>query len=129
MVRSIHILPLLAATHAIKDTLLEEYFCGIYYPKDAETQGLPPCADVRAATVSNMSRPLPTLELGNASKPALFFVHGWPDSAAEFAAQFGGFCFGPYAKFRCVAVTWQKWPNASDRIRAALDSHPCLAVC
>jgi hypothetical protein len=124
------------------DTLLEEYFCGIYYPADAAAQGLPPCeavqaspqtsphltllpisphltaphvvtslshltsphlihqtADliphptardgaitaaprddqVRAAVVSDLTGPLPTLSLGDPAKPALFFVHGWPD--------------------------------------------------
>ncbi|KAL1518827.1 hypothetical protein AB1Y20_003104 [Prymnesium parvum] len=102
---------------ALGDTLLDKYFCGKYYPP-AGTQGLPPCHDVRSAVVSNLTRPLPTLELGDASKPALFFVHGWPDSAAEFAAQFGGLCYGPDAIYRCVAVTWQNFhpdlPNSPD---------------
>ena len=60
---------------------------------------------MRDKVVSNLTRTLPTLELGDPSKPALFFLHGWPDSAAEFAAQFAGLCYGPSAKYRCVAVT------------------------
>ena len=77
-----------ALVHSVtaQDTLLDEYFCQLYYPKDATAQGLPPCIAVRAAVVSNKTRPLPTLELGDPAKPAMFFVHGWPDSAAEFAA-------------------------------------------
>ena len=85
--------------------MLDKYFCDIYYPADALQQGLPPCEAVRDATVASHGRALPTLELGDAHKPALVFIHGWPDSAAEFAAQFGGFCYGPSAKYRCVAVT------------------------
>jgi pimeloyl-ACP methyl ester carboxylesterase len=103
------------------DTLLDDYFCQLYYPKDASAQGLPPCTDVRAAVVSNMSRTFPTLELGSPSKPAMFFVHGWPDSAAEFAAQFGAFCHGPGAKYRCVAITWQNFhPDMPDAPEADL---------
>eukprot|EP00419_Tripos_fusus_P029887 CAMPEP_0172717660 /NCGR_PEP_ID=MMETSP1074-20121228/72079_1 /TAXON_ID=2916 /ORGANISM="Ceratium fusus, Strain PA161109" /LENGTH=261 /DNA_ID=CAMNT_0013542649 /DNA_START=274 /DNA_END=1059 /DNA_ORIENTATION=+ len=64
-----------------------------------------------------MSRPLPTLELGRPSAPAMFFVHGYPDSGAEFAAQFAKFCYGAKAKYRCVAVTLQNFhpdlPDAS----------------
>jgi len=94
------------------DTLLDDFFCQQYYPHD---QQLPPCEAVRAATTANLSRPLPTLELGDKARPALFFVHGWPDSGAEFAAQFGGFCHGPSAKFRCVSATWQNFhPDLPD---------------
>jgi len=93
------------------DTLLTEYFCGVYYPKEPAPLGLPPCKEVRDAVKSEMGADglLPTLSLGDPAKPALFFVHGWPDSAAEFAAQFGGLCFGPAAKYRCVAATWQNF--------------------
>lgn len=97
------------------DTLLTEYFCGLYYPKGSAAAGFPPCEDVRDAVKSDMSTPLPTLSLGDPAKPALFFVHGWPDSAAEWAAQFGGLCFGPAAKYRCVAATWQNFhPDLPD---------------
>ena len=97
---------------AAADTLLEKYFCGVYYP-NVSSALLPPCTVVRDATVSDLkdfrSDALPTLSLGDAHKPALFFIHGWPDSAAEFAAQFGGLCYGPSARYRCVAATWQNF--------------------
>lgn len=100
---------------AAGDTLLTEYFCGLYYPADAAAAGLPPCENVRDAVRSEMGPVLPTLSLGDPAKPALFFVHGWPDSAAEFAAQFGGLCFGPDAKYYCVAATWQNFhPDLAD---------------
>jgi pimeloyl-ACP methyl ester carboxylesterase len=52
----------------------------------------------------------------------MFFVHGWPDSGAEFAAQFGHFCFGPDAKYHCVAATWQNFhPDLPDAPEADLD--------
>eukprot|EP01079_Euglenida_sp_SAG-EU17-18_P007447 gene7447-6980_t len=91
------------------DTLLSDFFCQKYYPQGAAAAGLPPCEDVRSATVANLSRPLPTLELGDPAKPAMFFVHGWPDSAAEFAAQFGGFCYGPGARSNRPA--WHVCPS------------------
>eukprot|EP01051_Picozoa_sp_SAG22_P009483 SAG22_NODE_794_length_7157_cov_3.169453_5_plen_326_part_00 len=99
------------------DTLLDKYFCGIYYPTGAAAAkaGLPACEAVKAAVTSVLTTPLPTLSLGDPAKPALFFVHGWPDSAAEFAAQFGGLCYGPAARYRCVAATWQNFhPDLPD---------------
>ena len=52
------------------------------------------------------------------SRPALFFVHGYPDNAAEWAPQFASFCFGKAAKYRCIAPTWANLhpdlPNAPD---------------
>ena len=45
-------------------------------------EGYPSCEAVRSKVVSNMSRTLPTLELGDPSKKGLFFIHGWPDNAA-----------------------------------------------
>jgi len=97
------------ASRVKPDTLLEEYFCQLYYPHDHASQGLPACEDVKAAVVSKTDGPLPTLELGDPSRRGLFFLHGWPDSAAEWATQFGGLCFGPTAEYYCVAVTWQNF--------------------
>jgi len=106
---------LLAGAALGSDTLLDSYFCGLYYPKGAAATNLPPCEEVKAAVTSDLTSPLPTLSLGDPAKPALFFVHGWPDSAAEFAAQFGGLCYGPTARFRCVAATWQNFhPDLPD---------------
>jgi hypothetical protein len=42
-------------------------------------------------------------------------------SAAEFAAQFGGLCYGPRARYRCVAATWQNFhPDLPDAPLAEL---------
>ena len=65
------------------DTLLADQFCQLYYPKP-DVGGFPPCEQVRDKIVSDLSGPLPTLSLGDPSKPGLFFIHGWPDSAAEW---------------------------------------------
>eukprot|EP01050_Picozoa_sp_SAG11_P020371 SAG11_NODE_3421_length_2457_cov_5.526718_2_plen_145_part_00 len=117
------------------DTLLDKYFCGIYYPRGVAAANLPPCSHVKAAVKSDLTTPLPTLSLGDPAKPALFFVHGWPDSAAEFAAQFGGLCYGPTARYRCVAATWQNFhpdlPDAQLQVRALiceqLDTWHCIS--
>lgn len=102
-------LPILALAllwhYAAADSLIDEEFCQHYYPKGIE--GIPPCEQVMKKVRSNMSRPLPTLEMGDPSKPAMFFIHGWPDSAAEWAPQFAHFCFS--GRFFCVAPTWQNF--------------------
>ena len=100
----------LLAGASLSGTVLDDYFCQLYYPSDAAAQGLPACTDVRSAVTETSANSvagveLNTLQLGNAGMPTLFFVHGWPDNAAEWASQFGAFCYGPGAKFRCVAVT------------------------
>lgn len=91
--------------HVSADSLLDNEFCQVYYPNP--NGDLPPCEQVKQQVRSNMSRPLPTLELGDPSKPAMFFIHGWPDSAAEWASQFAYFCFS--GRFYCVATTWQNF--------------------
>merc|ERR1712154_524982 len=56
---------------------------------------------------------LPTLELGDPSLPAMFFIHGWPDSAAQWAAMFAHFCAS--GRFHCVAPTWTNYhPDLPD---------------
>ena len=96
------------------DSLLDNEFCQLYYPH--QDQGYPPCEAVKSKVTFNHSRPLPTLELGNPSNPGLFFVHGWPDSGAEWAAQFAHFCYT--GKYYCVSVTWDNFhpdfPNAPE---------------
>ena len=104
-----------ALTVPVERTDVSRYFCGIYYPKGEAAAHLPPCESVKSEVTSDLTTPLPTLSLGDPSKPALFFVHGWPDSGAEFAAQFGGLCYGPAARYRCVAATWQNFhPDLPD---------------
>ena len=107
--------PALAKAPVAGDTLLYKYFCDIYYPTGDAAANLPPCESVKADVTSDLTSPLPTLSLGDPAKPALFFVHGWPDSGAEFAAQFAGLCYGPAARYRCVAATWQNFhPDLPD---------------
>lgn len=103
------------------DTLLEQDFCQKYYPAElVQRDGYPACADVKAEVTSNLTRPLPTLELGDASRPGMVFVHGWPDSAAEWAPQFAHFCYT--GRYRCVAVTWQNFhPDLPDAPTAELE--------
>ena len=115
-----------AATLTAGDTLLERDFCQSYYPTELESQGYPPCAAVRSQVMANLSRPLPTLELGPATAPGMIFVHGWPDSGAEFAPQFAHFCYS--GRFRCVAVTWQNFhPDLPDAPSADLEFEITMA--
>ncbi|KAK3252964.1 hypothetical protein CYMTET_37767 [Cymbomonas tetramitiformis] len=86
---------------ACGDSLLKTVFCQKYFPR---TINNPDCELVASQVLANHSRPLPTLELGDPSKPALFFIHGWPDSAAVWAAQFAHFCYD--GSYYCVAATW-----------------------
>eukprot|EP01047_Picozoa_sp_COSAG01_P066618 COSAG01_NODE_9231_length_2512_cov_5.002487_3_plen_307_part_00 len=109
------------STAATNDTLLADQFCQLYYPK-AGVDGFPVCSEVRNSIVSDLSGPLPTLSLGDPSKPGLFFIHGWPDSAAEWAPQFAHFCAGATARFRCVAATWANFhPDLPDAPEDALE--------
>eukprot|EP00656_Telonema_subtile_P030076 TRINITY_DN33109_c0_g1_i1.p1 TRINITY_DN33109_c0_g1~~TRINITY_DN33109_c0_g1_i1.p1 ORF type:complete len:282 (+),score=63.56 TRINITY_DN33109_c0_g1_i1:120-965(+) len=57
----------------------------------------------------SLSTTLPILELGDRSKPAMFFIHGWPDSAAEWAPQLAHFCAPPHGKYHCIAPSWQNF--------------------
>ncbi|EGB03799.1 hypothetical protein AURANDRAFT_67678 [Aureococcus anophagefferens] len=94
----------LCAVYAHEDSLLEVDFCQYYYRNPASSEPrYPDCSDVKAKVVSNETRTLPTLELGEPGAKALFFIHGWPDNAAMWAAQFAHFCFN--GSFYCVAVT------------------------
>lgn len=47
---------------------------------------------------------LPTIELGDAERPTILFIHGYPDNAAIWAHQFEHFCL--HGDYRCVAPTW-----------------------
>jgi len=78
------------------DTILKRDFCQKYWAGEASA-----CAAVKARVVVNHSRVLPTLTLGDPGKPAMFFVHGWPDNGAEWANLFGAFC----ETYFCVAPT------------------------
>ena len=71
-----------------------------YYDGDGD------CPALRAQVVANHSRALPTLQLGNPAHPPMFFLHGWPDSAAVYANQFEHFCAPPHGTYFCVAPTW-----------------------
>ena len=55
--------------------------------------------------MTNHSRTVPTLELGNAGKPPMVFLHGWPDTSALWANQFEHFCGGVASAFFCVALS------------------------
>ena len=103
----------LAAGANASDTVLDTEFCDTYYSLGAAKEpGFPDCDVVKASVKSELNTDssdlLPTLSLGmeNTSKPAIFFIHGYPDNAAEWAAQFATFCHGPSAKYRCLAPTW-----------------------
>eukprot|EP00927_Polykrikos_kofoidii_P038348 TRINITY_DN32693_c0_g1_i1.p1 TRINITY_DN32693_c0_g1~~TRINITY_DN32693_c0_g1_i1.p1 ORF type:complete len:358 (-),score=43.44 TRINITY_DN32693_c0_g1_i1:354-1334(-) len=76
-----------------------EDFCEAYYSGHGD------CSALASAVVANHSRALPTLELGDPSRPAMLFLHGWPDDGAMWANQFEFFC-GPAGSFFCVAPTW-----------------------
>lgn len=84
---------------AVYDTLLENDFCQMYYRGDGD------CEKLRSLVRANHSRTLPTLELGDPSKPAILFFHGWPDTGALWANQFEYFCAPPHGKYFCVAPT------------------------
>ena len=84
----------------VRDSLLAEQFCQVYYDGDGD------CPALRAQVVANHSRALPTLQLGNPAHPPMFFLHGWPDSAAVYANQFEHFCAPPHGTYFCVAPTW-----------------------
>lgn len=88
---------------AIKDTILEEDFCPMYY------WGSGDCDALKAQVRFNHSRPAPTLEMGDPSTPAMFFFHGWPDTAALWVNQFEYFCAPPHGKYFCVAPTWMNF--------------------
>lgn len=96
------------------DALLAENFCQVYYRGELD------CEVLRSLVKANHSRTLPTLELGDPSKPAMYFLHGWPDNAALWANQFEVFCAPPHGKFYCVAPTWYNFhpqlPTASDEL-------------
>jgi len=83
--------------------LIDKEFCQHYYLAD---QHLPPCEDVVKHVTANLTTPLPILEIGDPSKPGMFFIHGWPDNAAEWAAQLAHFCAPPHGKYHCISVSW-----------------------
>merc|ERR1719266_2440534 len=43
------------------------------------------------------------VELGDPSKPAIVFLHGWPDSPMEWINQMEYFCMPPNGRFYCIA--------------------------
>jgi len=94
-----YLFAVLLQTHisAAVDSLLAEA-CRSYYTGDS-------CASVVAQIRSNLTRVLPTLEAGDPSSPPLLFIHGWPDSAAEWIHQLEHFCLPPTGRFFCVAPT------------------------
>eukprot|EP01048_Picozoa_sp_COSAG05_P025699 COSAG05_NODE_6660_length_924_cov_81.672727_1_plen_251_part_00 len=86
------------------DTVLTQDFCSKFY---AGALNLSTCERTLAPTVrANHSRMLPTLELGDPSKPPLVFFHGWPDNAALWANQFEHFCAPPSGQYHCIAPTF-----------------------
>ena len=82
-----------------RDTPLDRDFCGRYWAASAAQ-----CDAVRAKVAVNHSTQLPILTLGDPAMPAMFFVHGWPDNAAEWANLFGSLCVDHF----CVAPTLTK---------------------
>ena len=84
------------------DTLLDDYFCQNYY----DGGNMEDCYQLRAKVKYNHTRAVPTLELGDPSKPAMVFLHGWPDSSALWANQFDYFCGSSTGKYFCVAPSW-----------------------
>jgi len=95
------------------DTILREDFCPMYY------WGSGDCEALKSHVKFNHTRPAPTLELGDPSKPALFFIHGFPDTAALWVNQFEYFCAPPQGKYFCIAPTWMNFhpdfPDAPPR--------------
>merc|ERR1712216_101657 len=98
--------------YGTKDVILEEDFCQVYYSGPGD------CAALASSVVANHSRTLPTLELGDPSQPAMFFLHGWPDDAALWANQFEAFC-GPTGGFFCVAPTWWNYHPQFPTLKAS----------
>jgi pimeloyl-ACP methyl ester carboxylesterase len=102
---------LIAGSHAmtVQDTILSEDFCPMYYWGSAD------CNALKKLVRFNHTRPAPTLELGDPSKPPMFFFHGWPDTAALWVNQFEYFCAPPNGKYFCVAPTWMNFhPDLPD---------------
>jgi len=88
------------------DTVLDDQFCQVFYSLGLGDDG---CPAVRANVRSEVrGRGTPTLELGDPSKPALLFFHGWPDTSAMWANQFARFC-GDDGDFFCVAPSLQDY--------------------
>lgn len=83
----------------VVDTPLRDTWCQDYWALDS------PCEPVRSRVIANHTSPAPTLSLGDPSRPALVFLHGWPDTAAMWANQFAAFCDGPDATHYCLATT------------------------
>ena len=86
------------------DTLRDVQLCGIYH----KSPGSASCEALRQQVIAmrrDNNLP-PTLELGDENKPPMFFLHGWPDTAAVWANQFEHFCMGDDAPFYCVAPSW-----------------------
>eukprot|EP00929_Paragymnodinium_shiwhaense_P096143 TRINITY_DN5765_c0_g2_i1.p1 TRINITY_DN5765_c0_g2~~TRINITY_DN5765_c0_g2_i1.p1 ORF type:complete len:347 (+),score=52.54 TRINITY_DN5765_c0_g2_i1:62-1102(+) len=101
MLLSVVWLGLAGHSEAAKNTLLDEQLCQHYYT------GAGDCGALRVAIRSEVrGTGVPTLELGDPSKPAMVFFHGWPDTAAIWANQFEKFCLGESAPFFCVAPSW-----------------------
>jgi len=107
--------------------LLDNEFCKHYYPTDGSGGNLPPCEDIKNMVKPNTTTALPILELGDPSRPGMFFIHGWPDSAAEWAPQMAHFC-GPKGRYHCVAVSWTNFdpdvpmaPQEDLRFQKAID--------
>jgi pimeloyl-ACP methyl ester carboxylesterase len=84
----------------VPDSLVSKELCASrgYYTNGGD------CSAVQAAVAANHSTPLPILTLGDPRKPPMFFIHGWPDSAALWVNHFESFCLGPSAEFFCAAV-------------------------
>ena len=97
--RDVLLLATCVSVSGVADTLLRDYFCQKYY------DGVGDCGALRSRVVANHLHSVPTLELGDRSKPPMVFIHGWPDSSALWANQFEFFCDGG-GDYYCVALSW-----------------------
>eukprot|EP00928_Gymnodinium_smaydae_P084303 TRINITY_DN67572_c0_g1_i1.p1 TRINITY_DN67572_c0_g1~~TRINITY_DN67572_c0_g1_i1.p1 ORF type:complete len:344 (-),score=50.71 TRINITY_DN67572_c0_g1_i1:14-1045(-) len=88
--------------YAAADTLLSDQLCQVYYVGTSDE-----CSSLRSSIRAEVrGSGVPTLELGDPSKPPMVFFHGWPDTAAIWANQFQKYCFGQNAPYYCVAPSW-----------------------
>ena len=102
------------------DTPLRDTFCQDYWA--LQSPPAPSCEEVQAHVRANHSRALPTLELGSPANAPLLFLHGWPDTAAMWANQMAALCYGPQARFYCLATTMTDFHP--DFAPAIMEPHP-----
>jgi pimeloyl-ACP methyl ester carboxylesterase len=99
MVMAVRLLSFLPVVLALRDTLVDEDICPMYY------RGAGDCEKLKQLIRVNHTRALPTLEMGDPANPPILFFHGWPDTAALWVNQFEHFCAPPHGKYFCVAPT------------------------